>query len=285
MQVSGGLRSFAHAWIFDKYYDSATRSLRDSEATPRKPARSVTCRGRDYSFRLRWERNTPIVSSFGSTEDEAANSILSGTIDEFLRAPCGVFAGGLYMSRIMSFPSFSIRRVTRTQGRRGDNLLIEFEFDPFDNKEYFESRPDLRIKAGQRNTTKAARKSRLWIEASPNEGWAIQGRGRDRLRGSKDPAHQVIAYGEARGGVPLPRRVSNYYPGVGRTRVFEIEKIEFGPIPESAFTLSAYGLPELGASPRARQDIRLAVVLFVGAFVALSIALVLRYAASRVRKE
>jgi len=100
----------------------------------------------------------------------------------------------------------------------------------------------------------------------------------------KIPRLQIV-YDATRGGVPLPRRISSSYPGVATIRTLDIENIEFGPLPESEFTLSAYGLPELDASHRPKRGNRLAVVLFLGAFVALSIALALKYYARRIKKN
>lgn len=188
-------------------------------------------------------------------------------------------AGGLYMSQIMTYPSFSIRKVTRTAGQIGDNLLIEFEFDPRDNPD--SSKTTVTPKAIQGATPKAARKSRHWIETSPNQAWAVQAQGMDRSRGLRDPGRKEIAYSGSLGEVPMLRRVSIHLPAVGTTRVLEVQKIEFGPIPEREFTLSAYGLPELNTSSRGRAQNHLAMALFLGALVALFVAIALRFLSTR----
>ena len=82
-------------------------------------------------------------------------------------------------------------------------------------------------------------------------------------------------------GTPIPSRVRVHDPLTARTTVLEIERIDFGPIPESQFTVSAYGLPELGGPPQGRRENRLAFMLIFGAIVAFFLALALKYFAKR----
>jgi hypothetical protein len=110
MEVSNDLKKYSQVVVFDKYYDKNSHSLRDREISPVSPSRSVACLGRNYSFRLRWEKGNPIISSFGAKNDEDPNAILMIRLDRFLRAPCGYFFPGLSMSQMMAFPSFSIRQ-------------------------------------------------------------------------------------------------------------------------------------------------------------------------------
>jgi hypothetical protein len=279
LEISGDLRKYSQTLIFNRRLDKATHSLQDAKITQATPERSVICRGGEYSFQLRWEEDVPIISSFGQTNDEQINNKLIRVVDDILRAPCGVFPGGLYMSRILSYPSFTIRKITRTSGQRGDHLLIDFEWDARDNEHYLEGKA-LAEKSGK----KVLNTKRMWIETSPDEGWAIQASGRTARDGSHPPIYprQDIEYGATRDGVPIPLRVRYSDPLVPRTTVFEVEKLEFGPISASEFTLSAYGLPEL--EPRARRENRLAYYLLLGGVVALCVAIALRYGVNRSKK-
>jgi hypothetical protein len=276
--LSGELRKIEWNRVFEKRYDDGTHSLHDSEITPHTPLRSVACRGRDYAFQVRWEKDGPVVSSFGNADEKTVEEILVVLVDEQLGAAFGVLPGGLLMSRVMSFPSFTIRKVTATPGRvGGDNLLVDFEYDPLDDKEGFAHERYLALKAREKaGVAKLAARNHLWIEVAPGEGWVIQGYGHNPAHRSMDPRREIV-YGEIRGGVHIPRQITRYIPRGGKTRVLEINDIQFGPTPETAFTLSSYGLPELG-SPRApgRAANHLAILLIIGGAVALSIAVALK---------
>jgi len=284
LQASNGLLKSSRNTIFDKYYDKESHSLRDKAIAPLDPAKSVACVGRDYSFRLRWEKDNPILMSLGTTGDEDAENTVRA-VNRILRAPCGAFAGPT-MLRTMSFPSFAVRNVTRTPGQNGDNLLIDFEFDLADDKNVTISKRRNRAPAAQgKALSTGPSKWKGWIEVSPNDGWAVQAYGGGEGAGRATSIHQEIAYGEHRDGLPLPRRITWFEPVRATTRWLDIESIEFGRRPESEYTLSFYGIPEIGASPRARGENRLAVVIFLFAFVAFSVALALKFYAKRLRKE
>jgi len=283
LEASDGLRKAYQSVVFDKHYDRESHSLRDSPATQFKPSRSVACIGRDYWFRLRWEKDAPIVASFGAPNDQEANENLGlrNWHDDFVRSLFGL-VGGHPMSRIMRFPSFSVTRVTRKPGRSGDNLVIDFQYDLADDKNRVV--PESIIKALAAEGKKPAMRGmwKGWIEFSPNEAWAVQARGGGDSSLRAKNRRLEIEYGEQRDGVPLPSRITLVELS-GRTTTLDVEGTEFGPIPPSQFTLSAYGLPELDASPGAKRQNRLPVVLFLGALAALSTAIVLRYCAKRLR--
>lgn len=282
--LSGELRKIEWNRIFDRRYDESTHSLRDSEITPHTKLRTVACRGRDYAFQVRWEKAGPVVSSFGNADDETVEEDLVSMIDDQFGAVFGVLLRGLHMSRVMSFPSFTITKITTTPGRGGgDNLLVDFEYDPLDNKEpravkaYLALKERIKAQAKANPAVRIAARYHRWIEVAPGEGWAIQGYGSNRARGSMDPRLEVV-YGEIRGGVRVPRRITRYInPHAGRTRVLEINDIQSGPTPEAAFTLSSYGLAELG-SPRAagRAVNHPAILLAIGGAVALCLAVALK---------
>lgn len=89
-----------------------------------------------------------------------------------------------------------------------------------------------------------------WIEVAPDEDWAVHGYGSGHPTTGTPGRVQRIDYGEPRDGVPIPRRITVSNPMGTLIQTFEIESVEFGPIPEREFTLSAYGLPERDATPR-----------------------------------
>ena len=279
-KINNNLKKYHQALTVDRHFDESAQSLQDVK-TSLDSSQSVTCAGRDYSFRLTWDKNIPILQSFGSTGDQYVKTILTRSIDDILGSTCGAFGAGVFMSQIMTFPSFSISRVTKITGQGGaDKLLIEFEWDPADDKHPAIPRKGRNDNAAKGKPRQAPRKRGNWIEVSPNEGWVVQGNGLNRSRLWRGPRREIV-YGEPRSGIPLPRRISIFHPESFRTLVLDIESIDFGPISESEFTLSSYGLPELDGSPRPGRGNRLAYGMFIGAFVLLSIALALKYYARR----
>jgi hypothetical protein len=276
LQASHGLRKVFQTLVFDKQYDEKTNSMRDSPETPARPAKSAICIAGEYSFRLRWVKDVPILTSYEAANDKGTTDSINYWHQLLLEAPCGIFAGR-HMSQLMSLPSFSIRKVTRTPGPSGENLLVEFEYAPSDLGDH--------LVAKGVDPAKGARPRQCWIELSPSDAWAIRafGFGRGPTAGSPGPRNNVV-YGSHRNGVPVPVRISLFEPGPQRTRTLEIESVDFAPIADREFTLSFYGLPELNASPRSARGNRLAVAAFVLALVTLCGSIALKYYASTRKK-
>jgi len=94
-----------------------------------------------------------------------------------------------------------------------------------------------------------------------------------------------IIYGERRDGVALPRRITSCRERMARVDTLEIESIAFGPVPERNFTLPAFGLPELDASPTPKRESRLGILLICASAATLIVAVGLNYFARRARGE
>jgi hypothetical protein len=268
--ASHGLRKVHHSVVFDKYYDEQTHSIRDSPETPANPSESVICITSDYSFRLRWEKGVPIVTSFGAASDEGTNATVNYWHNDFLEAPCGIF-GGRHMSELMSLPSFSIRKVTATPGPGGEKLLVEFEYAPGDLRDFaIPKRAD---------PVKASRNRQCWIELSPNNDWSVHayGPGPGPTIGGPARRRLDVVYGQPRNGIAIPQRIIVSEPVARRTQTFECGSVDFAPLPASEFTLGFYGLPELSASPRSARWSRAGVAAFVVALAALSASIALKY--------
>jgi hypothetical protein len=276
LQASHGLRKVFQTLVFDKQYDQKTNSIRDSPETPTRPRKSAICIAGDYSFRLRWEKDVPILASYAAANDEGTTDTVNYWHYDLLEVPCGIL-GGRHLSELMSLPSFSIRTVTRTPAPASENLLVEFEYAPGDLRD--------RVIPKGVDPAKGPRTRQWWIELSPNDAWAIRayGPGHAPTAGPSGRRHDVL-YGSHRNGVPIPLRISLFEPGPQRTRTFEIESVNFATIPDREFTLSFYGLPELNASPRSARGNRLAIAAFVVALAALCGSIALKYYASARKK-
>lgn len=245
LHASDGLKKYEQGLIIAQVYDPNTRTLRP--VVPVAATRSVGCLGRHDWFRLAWNDETPTVTDFGPLTDLSGRLSLTSWHRDFLEALAGP-VGVIGASRLLSFPSFAVVKVTRPADQR-DHLLIEFVFDIGDDKERVV--PDKVVKALAAVGKKPAMRGiwKGWIEVAPDEDWAVHGYGSNHpTTGMKGRVHQ-IDYGEPRDGVPIPRRITVSNPMGTMIQTFEIERVEFGPIPEREFTLSAYGLPERDVTP------------------------------------
>ena len=274
LQASHDLRKVYQTVLFDKHYDKQTHSIRDSPTTPVKPSKSVLCVGRDYSFRLRWDKHVPILTSYGAAKDEDTNDAVSYWYHHFLELPCGVF-GGHRLSKLMSLPSFSVTKVTKTPGKSGENLLVEFEF----------ALDDLKGRVIPKGATplKSRRMWRAWIELSPNDAWAVQASGPGAPRGQQVARHDIL-YGafatefRFRGVLPFLSRVCG---GLRRWKL-RISILALSPIANSLFHFTAFR----NSTPRLdeREENLPAVAAFLAAFVALAASITLKHFGKAGRK-
>ena len=223
--------------------------------------------------------------SFGTTEDEVVEHIvtLKRWQDDFLKSPCGVVGEG-FMSQVMSFPSFSIRNVIRTSGQSGENLTINFEFSMVD---YIKSvvsekaRKALEARARKKPTSPGMWKG--WIILSPDEGWTVQAYGTGEWSPGVSGRTVEITYGDRRDGFSLPRRITVSEPG-GRVEHSRLIASIFGRSRKRVYPFSLRPSGTRRFAPSRAQN-RLAVVLFLGAFVAFCMAFALKYYAKRLNKK
>jgi hypothetical protein len=90
------------------------------------------------------------------------------------------------------------------------------------------------------------RYTRGWFDAIPDQGWVIREGAQGSLRTAESVAFK-IEYEGSQDGFPLPKRVTDY-SNLGRT-IAEFDQIRHGSVPESEFTLTAFGLPEIDPKP------------------------------------
>ena len=227
------------------------------------PASEVYCGNSKYTFTLRREaKESPfIVSGFGKPDDEDIDETIEAYVEQYLIASHAVF--GMRISTIMADPSFSIQKASEvTQG--GQKLIrVDYDYQP----------EKILLRSG-------------WVLVCPEKGWALQeyetqigNRGR-RIKGT-------VEFEREEKGIAVPRRVTEEAPPFLDTQpfqhTFEFEKIVFRGIPEKEFTLSAFGLPEMGET--GIKDYRSHTVVWIlgGAAVALLAAVIMRKMATRYR--
>lgn len=269
-----------------KEYDAESDSLRDTSIP--SPSRLVACIGRDCFFELRWDGGHPIVAAFeGSDKGEASNPAKVRNWEwDFLRAPCVYWSGTATLAEMMSYPSFSIDKIDTVREGDHEHLLADFEFDLADDKKrVIPERIKSQLAArGLKPSMKGM--VRGWFQVSPDEDWSIYAFGvgshsQKPFRG----ARRRIEYNRSRDGAMLPHRIILDQPPVSKRTTLQIESIDFATVPEREFTLSAYGLPELGQPTRPMSAIRPGTLAIGGAVVALLAAIALKYSAWRFRNR
>ena len=243
------------------YLDALTQFVMSPSGPPvesKRESQRVYCIAPDVKFSLfRANKDQPfILSEFG---DEGPEESVSIYLDRYLMAPHAIF--GISMAKIMADPTFKVRSVDTVREGEEDYLKISFDFAP---KTFI-------FRSG-------------WVVVSPRDGWAIVKA--DCQMGDKPEKRLVcdVEYGERTGGVRYPKRVSYTLPGP-RHSVFEFSKIVAEPTAANEFTLAAHGLPDLTrpAVGGARSSTR--YWLFLLAFLALAIAVAMKYGAGRLRRE
>lgn len=228
-----------------------------SSVESKRESQSVYCVTPDVAFSL-FRKMEDQPYSLSEFEDNGPADSVSIFLDRYLMAPYGVF--GIPMSEIMADPSFKVRSVDAISEGGGLYLKVSFDYAP----------KTIGLRSG-------------WIMVSPQDRWAIV---RAECQMGDKPENRLICkveYGERAGEVRFPKRVSYTLPG-SRHSVFEFAEIVTERSAAKDFTLAAFGLPDLGRPGVSRATSSGRYWLFLLAFVALVIAITMRYGASRVRR-
>ena len=273
----------------------ASRTLHDASvpagATSVPLPDTVQCYNKSMSFHLEKKvgASSFILESVGGTDPKEQTSAMS-LVSKFMDSPYTLI--GPTVSNYLAKPGFTIEKVEPTILDHKNLLKIFFKYQQ-------ENAP--KVEAG--------RKARIswgldsgWLLVSPEEGWIIYQEENDWTRpGGSTLVHSLsIAYDENRSGIPRPKRVqferaSRFPDGqkemtlkdgtvvfsgdVTARDVFEFDRFDFEEAADSAFTLPAFGLPDLGKQIAARGSIT--PWIFAAAFLALVLAIALRYYAAR----
>lgn len=175
---------------------------------------------------------------------------------------------GLRFQSLMEDPSFAIREVAPVE-RNGKSCLRVV----FDLEIKKPSPPHPRYRSG-------------WIVVFPEDHWAIQ---EARLGAVGEPdgyfTMTVDYSGERPARAPMPSRVSFQYEPSDTARksmeVYEARGVQLARPSRDEFTLSYYGVPDVG-KPAQRRSRYSTPLIFIGlALLALVLSVVLKRAASR----
>jgi hypothetical protein len=260
----------------------------DKTAPTRKDA--AICYNRDYMFQLKkeGEKSAFFLSSFSwnkaADPDEGARRTRR-EIDGYLNAPFTLAYTPI--SELFAYEGFSVGNVSRVGDGPGERLRVEFDTGP---------------------VAKPRTRRRGWFIVSPAEAWVLCSF--ESMLGPRMIKRGTITYSGTQDGVPLPKQAvythetladpgqkappkkispgspgANNYDGPGTAvETYDFDELTIASMPDADFTLTAFGLPEVGAAAR-RAPGNLALWLFGLACAAMAAAVALRAAAARLRRR
>ncbi len=232
----------------------------------------VYCYNKDYSFSLlkKDADSQYIIRSFDKNVDgEPPHQMkvqVNGSLYGYLDAPFSFSAAYQPLSHIISSDRLSIRRISEVRQDDENCLKVEVQF----------KMGMWKIAGGRPSPDYDG-----WILVSPEKKWVVReyelGHSLQVLRGH-------VEYGGPQDGFPVPKRVviRGFPRGSGEPNYIEsatFEDLRFVEVPDSEFTLAAFGLPELGqpGPSRSRYANRTVIWLLGAALASLVVAIVLKY--------
>ena len=251
-------------WSKDKWYDFKRNG--DLTLTSYKnathPGLAVFVEGLQYSFEL--ERTAPDKSllirnlSFGVPNPKDSYFKKASQIPWILQSPYRLC--DFLLEEIIASPEFVVTRATKST--RGSREFLKFEFT---------------TKIGK--GADAISVVDAWMELCPLDDWSLQGGEYVQGRG-----HRTTVSNEYRpdsGSKLAVHTMTDWYPAVKNKEVrkYTFEDLDFKTVPNSEFTLSAFGLPE-PTQPVVRGGLGLHYWFIGLAVVLMILALALRWRAN-----
>ena len=217
----------------------------------------------EYEFTLKRTRSDRpwLVTHVGTDLTERHEEIAEEWGADFV-AQSALHVGFVSFPEIFQSPDFTIKDVGIVD-RAGDSLVsVMFEFSPSGK-----SAQDRWPRAGV-------------VMLNPERMWAVESFDVElSAYGRSEKLSQHIEYNSTGGGVPVIKRIVTTReetpdaPGHYQ-RTWDFDTFEYRDIPESEFTLAAFGLPEI-APPSMFQRYRLFVLLFVAGIVCIAVAAII----------
>ena len=272
--VNGGTDSFSKTLEFECKLPSMVRVVETGKLTVTKGGvtRSaglwaVRCCNDDYSFVLKKnaaDGKFSVASIVNSSEEKFKNEKrrMADQLLRYLGAP--FYLEVFRMSPLISAKNFSIRSVSRVRVGTREMLKAEFEV-----------RPSQKILG--------AVSLDGWFTVSPSEAWVLH---EYEFAEGDFSVHGSIEYGGMQAGVPVLRRFTQARTKQGKplnAQTYDFEVIENADVPDQDFTLSAFGLPEVGR-PTGRRSGSAAPWLIAFSVLALAAAVVFKMASARARR-
>jgi hypothetical protein len=238
----------------------------DNSSGSRQSAERVICYNKDYSFVLSKgiESNNYSIKSLDKGK-AAVSREMQAKLSLYLDAPFHMFLHSL--GSLVAQPRFRVISVASTV--HGGMPMLGIEFDcPIDNN----------LQGGYEGK----------IIVSPGEKWVLH---QYEYKFKKGVGFRTgtVEYEGTFQGFPVPKRVVHGTMELPEHRqvtvtTFDFKNFRFDTSPAKEFTLAAFGLPELMQVGEVRRTISAGYWLIVLALVALSIAIVLKVASTRLKK-
>lgn len=197
----------------------------------------VRCVNLSYAFDL--AKSDPAAESFTLANYEPISDKVRQKAYNLCVAEYHVpFEGSQFgrLSEMLKNPSFTITNVRDVQ-RKG-KTAVQFEYDY-----------RYEVKVSDKQTQSQSKEVRIEhgaVVVDPEHSWCILQTHFDNQYWTGD---ETVEYGEDLDGFPIPRRLrhtsTNKKTGGYLLITFEFDKFIHRDIPESEFTLSAFGMPEL----------------------------------------
>ena len=251
---------------------ATSTTMKEKKRTAPGPIETVFCYNKTNSFSLKKDAGSSEyqIKAFDENKDGELplKQQMVAWVYKYLEAPFRLRL--MRMSAAVAHPDFSIQHVSEVHEGNKTFLKIEFDF-----------KKSLQNCAG-------------WITVAPDEKWVLHDYEYSDIQ---DFFRGHIDYGEPQGGFPVPKRVviTRMNPAERRPTsvvTFDFENLKFGDVPDSDFTLAAFGFPGVedrvfgGHSSTERRHWSGTGWLFAGiGFVLLIAAFLLKYASSRFRKK
>jgi hypothetical protein len=240
----------------------------------------VYCYNKDYSFNLLKRKDSDsqyVIKSFDQNLDGEPSHEVKGQVYnllyDYLDAPFSCPPLWRPSSSIIASDRSLIQHISEVR-QDGENCL----------------KLEVRLKEGIVWKTDQGRLSpeyNGWILVAPEKKWVVReydlDAGSHRYRGR-------VEYGDIQDGFPVPRRfvleLKNQKTGRVNVHEYTFDDLRLVDPPDDAFTLAAFGLPELGqpGPTRSRYANRTLFWLLGAAAASLLVAIVLKYYAGALRR-
>lgn len=240
----------------------------------------VYCYNKDYSFSLLKRKDSDpqyVISSFDQNLDGEPSHQVRGQVYaylyDYLDAPFSCPPLWRPSSSITPSDRLPIQHISEVR-KDGENCL----------------KLEIRLKEGTVwKTAKGGLSPEYsgWMLVAPEKKWVVREYefdvGSHRYRGQ-------VEYGDIQDGFPVPRRfvleLKEQSTGLKSVYEYTFDDLRFIDPPDDAFTLAAFGLPELGqpGPPRSRYANRSAFWLLGAAVASLLVAIGLKYYAGTRRR-
>ncbi|HWE37480.1 MAG TPA: hypothetical protein VG406_13000 [Isosphaeraceae bacterium] len=229
---------------------------------------TIICKNKEYSFILTYADNSkaPVLKLFGNDLDLKRDRT---AVTIHLHSPFAIL--GTPVTKMMNDPNFKVKKAAAVSIGGDDCIQVDYDYAPGDDRGYYE------LRGGS-------------IVFLPDRCWAIRGfriggvlRTAPSKREPVDPLFiGEVDYRGTRDSIPLISKVGLFFKGTTKD-ICTFENIDITKKSERDFTLTSFGLPEIGEPSKVVRKGRASYWFFGLAALALIVAVALRWFTRRIR--